>query len=169
MKILSWIAFCLMLLTACVQAPSKAPTQVSVESSNLNTLMKFAQNYSEMSAEAQKREYGQINAKRKSEFGRMQMVIMSVLPSSRFRDDARAITLLDEHLKAPDSRDEGLRTLAIMIKGLLTAQSKQDESVTQLMQKLKDEQKRADTLQHKLDELLAVEKTMYDRHEAQPK
>lgn len=165
----SWIIFCLMLLTACAQSPLRTQAQSPAEPGNVNMLMKFAQSYSALPAEAQKREYGQINARRKGEYSRMQMVMMAVLPGSRYKDDARAMALLDEHLKAPDSRDEGLRTLAGVIKALLAAPPKQEENVAQLMQKLKDEQKRADMLQHKLDELLAVEKTMYDRHEAQPK
>lgn len=171
MKSLGWIIFCLMLLTACAQSPPKASTQAQapVEAGTVNTLMKFAQSYAAMPAEAQKREFGLIGAKRKNEYSRMQMVLMTMLPGSRLKDDARALALLEEHLKAPDSRDEGLRTLAGMLKAMLTAQQKQDENVAQLMQKIKDEQKRADMLQYKLDELLAVEKTMYDRHEAPPK
>lgn len=89
---------------------------------------------------------------------------------ARPRDDARVIAMLDECLKASDSRDEDLRALATLLKTALTGgQSRPDDNTAQLMQRLKDEQKRADMLQRKLDELLAVEKAMSDRHEAQPK
>lgn len=130
-------------------------------------LLRFAQNYAAMTPEAQKREYAQVSARRKTEFSRMQLVMMALL--GRQRDDAKAQALLEEHLKAADSRDDGLRYLAVALKGLLANQPKPDDTVAQLTQKLKDEQKRADMLQHKLDELLAVEKTMDDRRESPTK
>lgn len=183
MKSYRWIIFCLIVLSGCAQLPSptsetartpatpkmQAPVkeQVMADANSVALLLKFAQAYAAMSPEMQKREYSQVNARRKNEYNRMQLATMAIM--ARPRDDARVIAMLDECLKAPDSRDEDLRTLAGFLKTTLSGQPKPDDSTVQLMQKLKDEQKRADMLQHKLDELLAVEKAMSDRHEAQPK
>jgi hypothetical protein len=116
-----------------------------------------------MPAEAQKREFAQVSAKRRTEYTRMQLALMAIMPASRYRDIARAQTILDEHLKAPDSKDEGLRSLAMLLKNLLADQQKQEDTMQQFAQKLKDEQQRTDMLQKKLDQLLAVEKTMNER------
>lgn len=176
-----WIIICLLALTACAQPAVKpsTPTETIIQPSaqpadhpsSLDALLKFSQNFAVLPAEAQKREHGQINAARRTEFSRMQLVMMAVQPGSRYKDEGRAAVLVDEYLKS-DARDEGLRTLAQVIKSLLAvarqeakADPKQEENMAQLMQKLKDEQKRADTLQRKLDELLAVEKTLNERRE----
>lgn len=181
-----WIIFCLAVLSGCANDPAQSPSQVKegskspvaavkipvakqpgvVEPNSVAALMKFAQAYAALSPEMQRREYAQLSARRKTEYSRMQLATMAMM--TKPRDDAKVVALLDEHLKAFDSRDEDLRGLAGLLKAALTGQNKSDETA-QLTQKLKDEQKRADMLQRKLDELLAVEKTMSDRHEAQPK
>lgn len=99
----------------------------------------------------------------------MQMALIHSQPGGRFRDLARALALVDEHLKAPDSKDEGLRSLATILKGQLGEQQKLEDALAPAAQKLKDEQKKSEALQRKLDELLAVEKAMSDRHMNQAK
>jgi len=175
MRSYSWIVFCFVMLTACALLPGKTssttkttveekgqtlPFQESAQPGNVYSLLKFSQAFSALGADAQKREYTQLISKRKSEYTRMQLAMVAILPGSRYRDDARALALLDEQLKATDSRDEGLRAFAGIMKNQLLDQQKQEDALTQ---KMKDEQKRADALQHKLDELLAVEKAMNDR------
>jgi hypothetical protein len=137
------------------------------EDSSIAMLLKFSQVYAAMSPELQRRTYAQVNARRKDEYSRMQLAIMAL--QARPRDDARIVAMLNEHLRAIDSRDESLRSLAVLMKTALTPQPKPDDTVAQVTQKLKDEQKRADMLQRKLDELLAVDKAVSDRHEVQPK
>jgi len=186
MKKPGWIVFCFAVLSGCAQAPVQAPpqakdapkTQTSAKSpapvkqqalaepGSIGALMKFAQAYAALTPELQRREYAQISARRKTEYSRMQLATMAMM--TRPRDDGRVLTLLDDYLKAPESRDEDLRGLAGLLKAAVSGQNKSDETA-QLTQKLKDEQKRADMLQRKLDELLAVEKAMSDRREAQPK
>lgn len=188
-----WITFCFygstaLALSACAAFNTRpatttatppqiaqAPATAVQEPSQTAALLRFAHDFAALSPEAQKREYNQIHSARRSETSRMQLVMISVVPGSRYKDDARATALVDEYLKS-DGRDEGLRTLATTLKSLLAAprqetrtDPRQEENMALLMQKLKDEQKRADTLQRKLDELLAVEKTLYDRRENQPK
>jgi hypothetical protein len=179
MKRNSWIVFCFVqlvsLLAACALQPEKAPTaavktpveeQPLAQSAGAGSLLKYAQSYAAMPAEAQKREFAQVSAKRRTEYTRMQLALMAIMPASRYRDIARAQTILDEHLKAPDSKDEGLRSLAMLLKNLLADQQKQEDTMQQFAQKLKDEQQRTEMLQKKLDQLLAVEKTMNERRPA---
>jgi predicted nucleic acid-binding protein len=98
------------------------------------------------------------------------------MPGSRVRDVTRAQSLLDEHLNAADSKDDGLRSLATLLKNqlneqqkLVIEQQKLEDTASQMTQKLKDEQKKSETLQRKLDELIAVEKAMTDRIQAPAK
>jgi hypothetical protein len=130
------------------------------QAGSVNSLLNYTQTFSTLSAEAQKREYTQLTSKRKGEFIRMQLAMIALVPGSRYRDNTRALALLDEHLKATDSRDEGLRAFAALMRSQLLDQQKQEDTLTQ---KIKDEQKRTDTLQRKLDDLLEVEKTMNER------
>jgi hypothetical protein len=185
MKSYRWIVFCFALLTACAQLQGRTsstatkatveekcqtlPLPDNVQPSSVYSLLKFSLAFSALPADAQKHEYTQLISKRKNEYIRMQLAMMAILPGSRYRDNAHALALLDEHLKATDSRDEGLRAFAGLMKNQLLDQQKQEDALSQLTQKMKDEQKRADTLQHKLDELLAVEKTMNERRGAQQK
>jgi hypothetical protein len=181
MRSYRWIVFCLVLLTACAQQQQKSgstakpaveekgislPSPEIGQTSSVYSLLKYSQAFSTLPADAQKREFTQLSGKRKTEYLRMQLAMIAMLPGSRYRDNARALALLDEHLKAADSRDEGLRTFAGLMKNQLLDQQKQEDTLTQ---KMKDEQKRADTLQHKLDELLAVEKALNDRRGVQQK
>jgi hypothetical protein len=145
------------------------PVLDNEQSGGVYSLLKFSQAFSALPADAQKREYTKLISKRKNEYTRMQLAMMAMLPSSRYRDNAHALALFDEHLKATDSRDEGLRAFAGLMKNQLLDQQKQEDTLSQLTEKMKDEQKRADTLQHKLDELLAVEKAMNDRRGTQQK
>lgn len=129
-----------------------------------DSLLRFVQRFNALPADMQKNEVAIINTQPRTEYSRMQLALIASLPGSRFRDTARARLLLVEHLKAQDSNDEGLRSLAIILKKQLAEQQKLEDTIPSLAQKLKDEQKRSDVLQQKLDELLAVEKAMTERH-----
>lgn len=175
----SWIVFCLLLvgcaqLTARPSAPAQAaaraePVPAISRVTSVDTLLRYVQTFNAMTAELQKREYANISNQRRTEFSRMQLALIHGLSTGRYHDTARAQALVEEHLKAPDSRDEGLRSLAAIMKRQLNEQRKLEDTLATLVQKLKDEQKNSDTLQRKLDELLAVEKAMSDRHLNQAK
>lgn len=184
----SWITFCLILasLASCAQQPPKsvtarpAPREEPIAAISrtvpVDNLLRFIQTFNTWPADVQKKEVANINSQPRTEYNRMQLALITGLSGSRFRDPARAQALLDEHLKAPDSKDEGLRSLALMLKKQLaeqqkffTEQQKLEDTVTALTQKLKDEQKKSEALQLKLDELLAIEKAMSERRQNQSK
>lgn len=135
----------------------------------MEMLLRFVQTFNSLSSDLQKKEYANINSQRRTEYSRMQLALIHSMPGSRFREVTRAQALVDEQLKSPESRDEGLRSLALILKSQLNEQQKQEDTSASLLQKLKDEQKKSEALQHKLDELLAVEKTMTERHQTQPR
>lgn len=184
MKPHDWIISCLVLtaiiLAGCSHPPARPATVAKPVDKhdayplvpvgdNVTTVLKYADAFGKMSQEAQKREFAKISAQPRTESTRMQLALVSALPSSRYRDPERALALLEEYLKSPDGRDEGLRTLALLMKQLLTTQQKQEELSMQLTQKLKDEQKRSETLRQKLEELMAVEKNLNERHQDIPR
>ena len=167
----AWFVFCLTLFSGCALQPTrvasteKSPVREMPAPDSVETLLKFAQAYAALPADAQKREYTRLTGQRKTEVSRMQLALIASAGGSRYRDLARAQALLDEHLKAADSKDEGIRTLAWLLKAHVTEQQKTEDALLAMGQKVKDEQKKSDSLQRKLDELLAVEKTMNERNQ----
>jgi predicted ribosome quality control (RQC) complex YloA/Tae2 family protein len=180
----SWIIFCYMVFAGCTQHSVKGDPQENtgprfkssssvVRPGQTDMLLKYMQIFNAMSAEKQKRELASVVGLRRTEYNRMQLILIYGMPGSRFRDVSRAQSLLDEHLKAADSKDDGLRSLATLLKSqlneqqkLVIEQQKLEDTASQMTQKLKDEQKKSETLQRKLDELIAVEKAMTDRIQA---
>lgn len=169
---LYWIAFCLLAAGCAQQTPKPTPgytppvreaAATTVRAASTETLLRYAQSFSGMTAEAQKRELASLTKQRRGETSRMQLLMIYSQPGGRYRDPARALALADEHLKSPDSRDEELRVLAQWIKAQLAESQKQEDFASALQQKLKDEQARTENLQRKLDELLAIEKAMSER------
>ncbi len=182
MKIIStsWIVFCFALLGGCILQPTKpttaektpvreAPIVAMPTPDSVETLLKFAQAYVALPAEAQKREYMRLTGQRKTEISRMQLALIASLAGSRYRDAARAQVLLDEHLKTTSDKNDGVSILARLMKSQLSDEQRLEDNVSMLEQKLKEEQKKSETLQRKLDELLAVEKTMNERKPGQRK
>ena len=113
---------------------------------------------------------------------RMKLAALYGLPNSRVRDPAKAQALLDQLLREPALENDH-RVLAGLLKDYVA-------DTTKLNAKVRDEQKRADTLQsrldnlqsktdsaqqradnlqRKLDELKNIEKTMIDRGQGSPK
>jgi hypothetical protein len=135
-------------------------------------LLSFAKRYSELSAEGQKKEFSLVTqsmSRNKNDLSaRMKAAIIASLPTSRYRDNARAQVLLDDllHDKAMDFH---IRSLATILRDFLVERQKSDENIIKLTQKAKDEQKRADELQQKLDEIRNIEKALIERNQNQKK
>jgi predicted ribosome quality control (RQC) complex YloA/Tae2 family protein len=99
----------------------------------------------------------------------MKLAMIYALPNSRLHDSARAQTLLDELLREK-LQDSELKTLAILLRDHINENNK-------LIQKAREEQKRADSaqqksdasqqkisdLERKLQDLKNIEKAMVDR------
>lgn len=149
---------------AITQSPStlSRPQDFSISSAGsamTDLLFKYVQRFNGLQAEQQKKEFANLNTQRRTEFGRMQIALISSQPGSKFFDASRAQMLLEEHLKSPESKDEGLRMLATILRNQLVSQKRADDAT----QQLKDEQKKSESLQRKLDELLAIERSINER------
>ena len=178
----TWLVYCvtISLLTGCVTMQDKnAPLQktvmedrkidsaqpkqgvvpVAAQSTQVGDLLKYAQAFTAMPAEAQKKEIVRL-PKEKTGLVRIQLVLALVLPASHYRDIPRALTLLDEELKDNTHKDNELRNFSTVLKALLVDHQKLDDGLQQQTQKLKDEQKHSYELQQKLEDLKNLEKMM---------
>lgn len=168
-----------LLLNACASLPKSSnentPPAATSATPRLagDSLLEYSGRFMELSAEAQKKELAQINeglSQNKSDFNyRMKAAIIYAIPASRLRDVNKAQILLDELIR-DKTLDRRRKALAIILKDYMSENGKSvDESNkllnenNKLTQKVRDEQKRADTLQQTLDDLKTIEKTMVDR------
>lgn len=96
----------------------------------------------------------------KSDYNRVQLALLTLLPNTGQRDDGRAAALLDPMLResAKERNGPGLRALAALLYNQIVEDHKLEE-------RMKEEQKKADLLQQKLDALMQVEKSLIDREQ----
>ena len=147
-----------------------------VDNSSRDTtiLMNYAQRIRTLNAEELNLEFNTMSqtfARKKSDLNRMRLAILFSIPYATFRDDAAALNLLDEYLANSSVEDKSmLKNYAKSLFANIVEQKKQDERIQKLLQKVKDEQKRADALQQKNEELQqklnaikSIEKNMIER------
>jgi uncharacterized protein (UPF0147 family) len=149
-------------------APS-SPIPTSRCDNNLDDeLLGYAKRFGELSADGQKKEYTltmqSLSRNKNDTSARMKAALIAALPSSRYRDNARAISLLDE-IQRDKKVDNDVQSLAALLKDYAIERQKSDDSAAKLAQKAKDEQLRADDLQQKLDDLRNIEKTLIERNQ----
>lgn len=99
----------------------------------------------------------------KTDYNRVQLALLSLLPNAG-RDDAKAAALLEPMLKEASKEKTGtgggLRAFATLLYNQIAEERRLEE-------RMKEEQKRADSLQQKLDALKQVEKSLIDREQSQ--
>lgn len=98
-------------------------------------------------------------AQNKSDENRARLVLLLILPNTSFRDPPSALQLLNEWPRdaKPGNNLQSFRTLLV---SLLAEQQRLHHSVEELAQKLKDEQKRVETLQSQIDAIKSMEKNL---------
>jgi hypothetical protein len=156
----------LMFLVACVAVESlpavEPPPAELVVTGQMDDLMEFydsirKQSPAELSLVYDKAKQSFI--RNKSDTNRARLVLLLILPSTSFRDVTSAMHLLNEWPK--DSKcANNLYNFRNLLAGLLTEQQRLNHSVEELSQKLKDEQKRAETLQSQIDAIKSMEKNL---------
>jgi hypothetical protein len=82
----------------------------------------------------------------RSDYNRMRLAMVMTLPNTPFQDDSRALDLLEPVAKSPDSQLSGL---ALLLVSQLEERRRLDAS--------------AQALQHKLDALKSLERSMVER------
>ncbi|MHB1173945.1 MAG: dihydrolipoamide acyltransferase [Sulfuriferula sp.] len=101
-------------------------------------------------------------AQAKTDVSRMRVALLLAMPNTPFHDTVAASGLLNEvgrDAKAPPS----MRGLVSMMTMLISEQQRANNTADDLSQKLKDEQKRADTLQTQVDGIKNMEKNLIRR------
>jgi hypothetical protein len=133
-----------------VQTPAKIPDDVA----QLMDFMAEWSRYHELSADELKREVAQAVAafnKNRTEANRLRLGIAQSLQSANLQDDQRALAVLEPLLSK--STREPIKLLA----SLIAAQ------IQERIKLLKDEQKKTDALQQKLDALRNIEQSLRNR------
>lgn len=106
--------------------------------------------------------------KDKSELSRVQLAMILSLPGTAIRDEHAAAHLLQPFVKDRDVQESPLRPLALLLNAQLAETRKLDEALQQQSAKTKDEQRKAEALQQKLEALLDMEMKMLEREQTIP-
>jgi hypothetical protein len=101
-----------------------------------------------------------------SDYRRVRLALLLSLPGTTFRDDAAALALLQGWVKDKRNENSSLRPLASIILSHLQELRRVDDALQSQSSRLRDEQRRADALQQKLEALLEMEMRMIEREQA---
>lgn len=104
-----------------------------------------------------------------SEAARMRLILLYLQPGTSFRSEAQALQLLDPYIRGDASPSSPYRGIAQLLLVNLEESRKTDAAVQVQVVKVKEEQKRADELQRKLDALKDVERAMIEKDQKQRK
>jgi hypothetical protein len=94
----------------------------------------------------------------------MQLVMIRAVPSASAKDRTQALELLGPYLKDSRERGSDLRTLAVLLNGMLTEQQRLEAEMQQQGSKLKEEARRNEELKQKLDALIETERKILERN-----
>ena len=98
----------------------------------------------------------------RSDSNRLRVAMLLALPDTPFHDTSTALNLLNDWPK--DESDSALRGFARLLSVLLIQQQQSNNALNEMTQKIKEEQKRADALQEKIDAVKNMEKNLMDRN-----
>ena len=104
----------------------------------------------------------------KSEFNRIRLAMLLSLPMAGLRDDQAALNLLQPFLNDKGYENSTLRPLALVLHAQFSEIKRLDEALQQQAAKAKEEQRRADALQQKLEAILEMEMKMIEREQTVP-
>jgi hypothetical protein len=139
------------------------------QAEDANRMLAYAQRLLMLSQDALQRERTaamRALARRKSALNRLRMALLLALADPPLRDDARAAVLLQGILKDKMAAT-ALKNLAAVLARVVDERLQQEERYRKLAAKATEGERRADLLQHKLDALKAIEKTMINREPVQ--
>jgi hypothetical protein len=98
-------------------------------------------------------------AQNKSEVNRARLVLLLILPNSSVRDLNLAVNLLNEWPRDTKT-STSLQSFRNLLASLLVEQQRLNHGMEELSQKLKDEQKRVETLQSQIEAIKSMEKNL---------
>ncbi len=146
------------------EPPLPPPPPPEPQQTELNRLLMQVESVRKMPATEATRELEQARqafGRSKTEYNRLLYAVLSLLPSTGGPDEAKAAALLEPMLK-DRTTGNGLRAFAAFLYFQIAEDRKMEE-------RMREEQKRADSLQEKLDALKEVEKSLIDREQSAPR
>ena len=96
----------------------------------------------------------------KSDANRARLALLLILPNTSFRDTTSALYLLNEWPRGDGKPISGLQSFRNLLTALLAEQQRLNNSADELSHKLKEEQKRVETLQNQIEAIKSMEKNM---------
>uniref|UniRef100_E6QRK3 Uncharacterized protein n=1 Tax=mine drainage metagenome TaxID=410659 RepID=E6QRK3_9ZZZZ len=93
-----------------------------------------------------------------SDSSRLRLAMLLALPDTSFHDTTTALDLLNNWPKEEATSPSALHGFARLLSALLMQQQRSGNAFNDLEKKLKEEQKRADVLQSKIDAIKDMEK-----------
>lgn len=163
-------------ITGCAAIESSAlntnkPSLFINKSSEVATLLAYSQRIRSLPHDGLAAEYALANqalAKQRSDSLRLRLALLLTLPNAPFRDDSRGAALAEEVFNNKNGDNAELKALAQYIVTVANEQKRQEERYQLLAQKLKEEEKRAEALQQKVDALKSIEKDLINREKTKP-
>jgi len=142
--------------------PLPAPLLSEPQIGELSRLMIQVESVRKMPAADAARELEQARqafGRSKTDYNRLQYAMLLLLPNAGGPDEDRAAALIEPILKDKPPPASGLRAFAAFLHFQIAEFRKTED-------KMREEQKRAESLQEKLDALKEVEKSLLDREQS---
>jgi len=157
----------LALLGGCVAVPENQPAPCPppsevVVTGQMDDMMQYYDSLRKQSPPELAKIYDRVKqnfGQNKSDANRIRLALLLTLPNTSFRDASAALHLLNEWPR--DSKHvNNLQSFRNLLAALLAEQQRLSSNLEEASQKLKEEQKRADTLQHQIDAIKSMEKNL---------
>jgi hypothetical protein len=157
----------LALLVGCVAVPENQPAPCPppsevVVTGQMDDMMQYYDSLRKQSSSELAKIYDRVKqnfGQNKSDANRIRLALLLTLPNTSFRDVSAALHLLNDWPR--DSKHvNNLQSFRNLLAALLAEQQRLSNNLEEASQKLKEEQKRADTLQHQIDAIKSMEKNL---------
>lgn len=166
MMLLASVAACTSLLDNTSHSRSGSWSPSVMMSSQAEELMVYYDSLRKLPVSELVKEYDKARlslTQSRTDVNRIRVAMLLAMPSMPFHDLAAASGLLNEVSKETKAPSPGLRGLVSLMAMLISEQQRANNNADDLSQKLKDEQKRADTLQTQVDGIKNMEKNLIRR------
>jgi hypothetical protein len=137
--------------------------QEIVLTGQMDDMMEFYESLRKLSAAELSRVYDKVKqnfVQNKSDSNRIRLVLLLAMPHTSFRDVNSALYLLNEWPRGEAKTFNHLWSFRNLLLAQLMEQQRLGNSVDELSQKLRDEQKRVETMQNQIDAIKSMEKNL---------
>jgi hypothetical protein len=156
-----------LMLGGCAILPhtrSTAPSQQEVVlTGQMDDMMEFYESLRKLSVSELSRVYDKVKqnfVQNKSDANRIRLVLLLIMPQTSFRDANSALYLLNEWPRREAKTFNHLLSFRNLLAAQLAEQQRLSSSIEELSQKLRDEQKRVETMQNQIDAIKSMEKNL---------